>query len=232
MDDFLFIIPARGGSKGIVGKNIKKLNGIPLIYYSIDFARKFTVDENICLTTDSTEIVEFANKIDLKVPFIRPHSLALDNSGTFDVLKHAVDFYIKLNKIYKGIILLQPTSPFRKVNHLNNALSLFEKKLDMVVSVNQSKGNPYYNLFEENDKGFLELSKKYGNFVRRQDIPDVYEFNGSIYIINWTSIVNFSSFRDFKYIKKFIMDEKYSIDLDNPLDWEFADFLLKKGWYD
>src|SRR5215831_8877346 len=110
----LFIIPARGGSKGIPGKNIKPLNGKPLIYYSIEFARLFSDDQNICITTDSEAIKKTAETIGLAVPFLRPSHLATDTAGTYEVLQHAVGVYKDLAKEYDALVLLQPTSPFRE----------------------------------------------------------------------------------------------------------------------
>ncbi|HTQ63444.1 MAG TPA: acylneuraminate cytidylyltransferase family protein [Puia sp.] len=226
--NILFVIPARGGSKGIPGKNIKELNGKPLIYYSIEFARLFTGDENICVSSDSEEIINSIKKIGLRAPFVRPAALATDTAGSYEVLQHALAFYDAQQKKYDILVLLQPTSPLRKKEHLQQALAMYDSKLDMLVSVKKSKSNPYYNLFEENQDGYLVLSKGEGDYQRRQDIPEVFEFNGSIYIINAHSLQSYKSFKDFKFIKKYTMDDEYSIDLDTPSDWEYLEYLLKK----
>jgi CMP-N,N'-diacetyllegionaminic acid synthase len=222
----LFIIPARGGSKGIPGKNIKLLNGKPLLHYSIEYARIFTGDENICLSTDDNKIIACAQTVGLVVPFIRPEALATDESGTYGVLQHAWNYYHKLGKNYDTIVLLQPTSPLRKPNHLQEALALFSAQTDMVVSVKESKANPYYNLFEEDGEGFLTISKGKGNYTRRQDIPKVYEYNGAIYIINTTSLMNKKSFSEFTAIRKFVMEDSFSVDLDTQEDWDLAEYKL------
>ena len=119
----LVVIPARGGSKGIPHKNIKPLNGKPLICYSIDVARKFTTDEHICVTTDDDEIIKVVEDYGLKVPFKRPEELATDHCGSNEVIQHAYQFYTKQGVQYDAIMLLQPTSPFRKVEFLNEAVS-------------------------------------------------------------------------------------------------------------
>ena len=227
----LFVIPARGGSKGIPGKNIKPLNGKPLIYYSIDLARLFTGDENICVSSDSAEIIDCVEQIGLNVPFIRPFDIATDTSGTYEVLQHAVKYYISKGIKYDALILLQPTSPFRKKKHLNESLALFSEHLDMVVSVKESKANPYYNLFEENKEGLLNISKGNGQYNRRQDVPSVYEYNGSIYIINAKSLQSKNSFREFTAVRKYLMEDPYSIDLDTLDDWDYAEHRMKKKNY-
>lgn len=224
--NILFLIPARGGSKGIPGKNIKLLRGKPLINYSIDIARNFVNDEFICVSTDEDEIINVVENHNLKVLFKRPSKLSTDTSGSYQVILHALHFYEKKGTGVDCIILLQPTSPFRKKEHISQALKLYSDKVDMVVSVKKSKTNPYYNLYEEDKNGFLKISKK-GNYNRRQDCPSIYEFNGSIYIINVSSLKKYNSIADFKKIKKYEMDEIHSTDIDVPLDWLWAEFLIK-----
>jgi CMP-N,N'-diacetyllegionaminic acid synthase len=224
----LFVIPARGGSKGIPGKNIKPLGGKPLIHYSIEYARQFADDEDICLTTDDDKIIESAGKIGYEPPFKRPEFLATDSAGSYDVLVHAFQFYKDKNVCYDVIVLLQPTSPFRLKSHLKDALSLYNSNLDMVVSVNETSNNPYYNLFEPDKNGFLKISKGGGTFTRRQDVPPVYSYNGSLYIINSESLMKNRNFAGFSNIIPFKMDAKYSVDLDEPQDWELAEYLINK----
>lgn len=222
----LFVIPARGGSKGIPGKNIKELDGKPLIGYSLDFARQFAGDEDICLTTDSKEIAETALKLGYQIPFLRPAHLASDTAGSYEVLLHAVEAYEQKGKSYEALILLQPTSPFRKKEQLEQALKLFNPEVDMVVSVKESEANPYYNLFERNGSGFLKKSKQ-GNYERRQDCPPVFQYNGSIYVINIASLKK-ANLNRFEKILGFEMPPEFSIDLDTPLDWMIAESLVKK----
>lgn len=224
----LFIVPARGGSKGIPKKNIKKLSGKPLLHYSLEFSRLFVDDIDICLTTDSLEIIDCAKEINYVSPFLRPLELATDNIGSFDVLKHAIKYYDSKGVFYDIVVLLQPTSPFREKRHLEEALNSFNPELDMVVSVTESGSNPYFNIYEEDISGNLKLSKEGVHILRRQDAPPVYEFNGSIYIINSNSIRFNNSFKEFKFIKKYLMPRIYSVDIDNLLDWKWAEFLIEK----
>ena len=221
----LVIIPARGGSKGIPKKNIKILNGKPLIYYTIDVAREIFEDKDICVTTDSEEIKSVVEQTGLKVPFIRPKHLATDEAGTYEVLLHAVNWYEQKGRHYDVVLLLQPTSPFRTTENVKAALKLFTSDLDMIVSVKETKSNPYYVLFEEDKFGFLKKSKD-GNFTRRQDVPPVYELNGAIYVMNIKSLKE-KSIVSFEKNKKIVMNDYTSIDIDTALDWQIAEGLLR-----
>lgn len=221
----LVVIPARGGSKGVPRKNIKELGGKPLIYYTIEAAREVFEDSKIIVSTDDREIKKAVQKTGLKVPFLRPKELATDEAGTQEVLKHAIQHVEDNGYFPDTLILLQPTSPFRTGKHIKEALNLYDKSLDMVVSVKQTKSNPYYVLFEENEEGFLRKSKE-GNFTRRQDVPNVWEYNGAIYIINIASVMD-KVIKDFKRVKKYEMDESSSHDIDNKFDWSIAESLFK-----
>ncbi|MDD7461673.1 MAG: acylneuraminate cytidylyltransferase family protein [Prevotellaceae bacterium] len=223
----LIIIPARGGSKGIPGKNIKELAGKPLLNYTIELARKLAADEDICLSTDDLDIVNVAESCGLKVPFLRPANLATDYIGTYEVLLHALNFYEEQGHFYEKIILLQNTSPFRKKEQVEEALRLYTPEIDMVVSVKEVTANPYYNCFEEDGNGFLQISKGSGDFIRRQDVPKAYEYNGAIYIINPASLKE-KTLGKFTKRVKYVMDEISSVDLDTMTDWMYAEFLIKE----
>lgn len=222
----LVVIPARGGSKGLPKKNIKILADKPLIQYSIDTARSLVADDDICISTDSDEIIAVVEKGGLKVPFVRPAEFATDTASSRDVIVHALNYYASKGRKFEMVILLQPTSPFRKNSHLKAMVDLFSPDLDMVVSVKEPHNNPYFSMFEENAGGFLELSKK-GTFQRRQDCPKVYAYNGSIYVINSNSILS-KNFNEFTRIRKFVMDDTLSIDIDTQFDWWMAELMLEK----
>ncbi|WP_299519974.1 acylneuraminate cytidylyltransferase family protein [Winogradskyella sp.] len=222
----LVVIPARGGSKGVPGKNIKMLNGKPLINYTIEAARSVFKDEYIYVSTDSNEIKEVAEQIGLLVPFIRPKRLATDTASSRDVLLHALDYFISKNEKQPDvIILLQPTSPFRNGLHIREALGIYNDNLDMVVSVKETKTNPYYVLYEEDENGLLNKSKE-SDAIRRQDVPKVWEINGAIYIINPESI-RVKSINEFNNVMKYEMDEISSHDIDTFLDWNVAEEIVK-----
>ena len=220
----LVVIPARGGSKGVPGKNIKLLNGKPLISYTIEAAIQIFCSSEIIISTDSPAIKEVATRYGLHVPFLRPPELSTDTANTRDVLLDALKFY-EAEHQPDAIVLLQPTSPFRTAQHIEGALLHYNPELDMVVSVSESKSNPYYTLFEENDLGFLEKSKP-SKFLRRQDCPKIWEYNGAIYIINPGTLVEYN-LHDFKRIVKYPMDELSSHDIDTQLDWMIAEQIIK-----
>lgn len=223
----LVIIPARGGSKGIPHKNIKPLGGKPLICYAIDTARKFTSDENICVSTDDDAIIKVVADYGLKVPFKRPDYLATDNAGTNGVLLHALDFYEQKGNHYDVVVLLQATSPFRSAEDVIEAVKLYDDNIDMVTSVMPAKCNPYYDGFEDNAEGLLTICKGDGTIERRQDSPKVWQLNGAVYVINPIQL-KAKGLAGMTKIRKYVMDELHSVDLDNMLDWKIAEIMLEE----
>ncbi|MDT0294069.1 cytidylyltransferase domain-containing protein [Mesonia ostreae] len=221
----LIIITARGGSKGVPGKNIKLLGGKPLIQYSIEAALAITKKENIIVSTDSKEIKDVVESLGISVPELRPTELATDTAGTYEVLSYEIEKVERQNRSFEYFILLQPTSPLRKVHHIQEALQEYNDTLDMVVSVKETKANPYYVLREEDKNGFL-IPSKTSSVTRRQDVPKVWELNGAIYIIN-TKSLKAKPMSQFKYVKKYEMDEISSHDIDSILDWQIAEVLIK-----
>ena len=221
----LVVIPARGGSKRLPNKNIKLLNNKPLIEYTIDAAKKVFKNNEICVTTDSKRIKEIAENSGLKVPFLRPKKLAQDTTSSQDTILHAIDWYNKNGYHPETVVLLQPTSPFREVNHIKEALKTFSSNIDMVVSVKETESNPYFVLFEENKNGYLRKTKD-SAFTRKQDCPKVWEYNGSIYVMNVASLRK-NKIEKFTKIKKFIMDDPVlSVDIDTEIDWIMAESIL------
>jgi CMP-N,N'-diacetyllegionaminic acid synthase len=223
----LIIIPARGGSKRLPGKNIKALKGKPVIHYTIEAAKEVFDSAQICVSTDDNSIKESAEKTGLSVPFLRPDHLATDTADSRSVLVHAHQFYRdEMNYDADVIILLQPTSPFRTGEHIIEALQLFDFSLDQVLSVKETDVNPYFLHFEEDENGYLKkvLNK---SFTRKQDCPTVYEINGAIYIINTASLYKQNTLI-FDKTRKYVMDKRSSIDIDDLLDFKFAEFILDK----
>lgn len=220
VNDVLAIIPARGGSKGLPGKNIKLLNGKPLIWYTIEAAREVFPDGNICVSTDDSKIYEIVKKTGLNVPFLRSPELSTDTANTWDVVRHAVEWYKNRGKVFSKVAILQPTSPLRNGNHIHEAIGLFDADTEMVVSVKETKANPYFTLLEENESGFVSRSKK-SMFSRRQDCPPVYEINGAIYIIQ-PKILDLLSPWESSNIKKYLMSNYESIDIDDQMDFNLA----------
>lgn len=224
----LFLIPARAGSKGLPGKNTKLLGNKSLIEYSIDFALdNMAAEDKLCVSTNDPEVVIILNKRGINLPFVRPDFLSSDLSGMHEVIEHALLHYQTLGQNFDRLLLLQPTSPFRIKEDFNKINEQYDSSIDMVVSVKISKENPYFNLFEENELGFL-VKSKIGYFERRQDCPLIYIYNGSMYLINVNSILK-NKLHEFKKIRKMIMSEKGSVDIDTYADWILAEYFLKQN---
>ncbi len=222
----LILIPARAGSKGLPGKNVKVLGEIPLIAHTIVFAKQVAdLEDQICVSTNDQDVIDIAKEYGLTVPFVRPENLSSDTASSYAVMLHAIDHYSNLGKQFDNLLLLQPTSPFRAIEDFDNLKAQYDKGCDMAVSVSIAKSNPYFNLFEEDESGHLKKSKE-SDAVRRQDCPNVYEYNGSLYLINVKSLLK-SDFQGFSKIRKSIMPESRSIDIDTILDWKMAEFCLR-----
>lgn len=228
----LITICARGGSKGIPGKNIKIINGKPLIAYSIDvavqLAKKYDID--IFLSTDADEIKNIVKYLELPIDlsYNRPDFLANDTAGKLDAIVDVKNYAKQKNEIeYDFVIDLDVTSPLRTVEDLEKSIeSLFlnEEALNL-FSVSQANRNPYFNMVEENADGFYNLCKK-GEFLTRQSAPRVFDLNASFYIFK-------KSF--FEANNKTVITDRslvYEVphlcfDLDHQIDFEFMSFLLE-----
>lgn len=217
----LAIIPARGGSKGVPGKNIRSLGGRPLIHYTLEAARDCFDDGHILVSTDDEEIRQTVEETGLKVPFLRPQRLATDRTPMRDVLLHALEWSEREGYSPDVAVLLQPTSPFRTACHIREALELWDPDLEMIGSVKETEANPYYVLFEENERGFLEPVKE-GHFTSRQECPKVWELNGAIYIL-CTDALRERPKEEFTRVRKFVMDRYSSHDIDTEVDWYAAE---------
>lgn len=222
----LVLIPARGGSKGIPGKNVKRFAGLPLICYSVRVAKQIASTADICVSTDSEEIAEVVRGEGIEVPFMRPAELATDTAGSREVIIHALDYYRNKGIDYDTIILLQPTSPLRNVDDVRGCIALYHPGVDMVVSVKEAATNPYYNCYETDGDGFLSISKGNGGYTRRQDAPAAWEFNGAVYVINAESLRKMPMGK-FPHRVPYLMPVERSVDLDTPLDWMVAEEIYK-----
>jgi len=224
----LGIIPARGGSKGIPGKNIKNFNGWPLIYWTIDPALKSGILSRIIVSTDDDEIAGVAKSFGAEVPFKRPTELSGDKSPTLLTVIHAVDYLHKNENYYPDFILLEPTFPGRKPQQIKEAIDLIlATGADSVISLVEvpSKYNPAWQ-FEVTNSGRTKIItgtdfKKI--ITRRQDISKTYIRNGAIYLFR-TDLL-FGSEPSFygKDIRAYIMDPVYNLDIDTMEDWFFAE---------
>lgn len=223
LTDTLFVITARGGSKGLPGKNIKDLCGKPLIAYSIDVARAFTDDEHICVSTDSEEIKGVVEGYGLNVPFIRPEYLASDTATSNDVLVHAVNFFKGKGREYKRLVLLQPTSPLRSVDDVAGSLALYRDDIDMVVSVTKSHAPAV--LCNDDENGYVQLVFN-KTVAGRQYIQEMYEFNGAVYVMNIHSLLN-KGIAGFSKKVKYVMSKENSVDIDDIYDFYQVETIIR-----
>lgn len=225
----LYIIPARGGSKGIPRKNIKDFAGKPLICYSIEAARTLSDDEHVIVSTDDEEIADVARSTGLKVEYMRPSHLATDTAGSREVMIDAMDWAEKKGVDYDMIVLLQPTSPLRNADDIRGCIELYSDEIDMVVSVVEAQSNPYYNCFETSpETGYLHISKGDGLYTRRQDVPKAWEYNGAVYVINPKSLRDMPMGKFSRRIP-YEMPRSRSVDLDTPTDWIIAEMIYKQN---
>lgn len=213
---FLALIPARGGSKGIFKKNIKKVGGKPLILWTIEAAKHSKYISEIIVSSDDEDILSFAEGAGV-IPLIRPSELALDDTPTEPVIKHMYES-VASNQQYDFIILLQPTSPARNEKHIDEAIEiLLERKASSLISVYEPQHSPLKSFILNNEgymKGILDNKMP---FMRRQDLPKSFMSNGAIYIIDVNEFIKKNSLLTERCIP-FLMSEIDSIDIDTLED--------------
>ena len=226
----LCVISARGGSKGVPGKNIRPLSGKPLIAWSIEQAQSSSLIDHVVVSTDNEKIAKISKEYNAEVPFKRPDFLASDKAGKWEVWQHALkeceEFYSKNFDIY---VDLDCTSPIRDVEDIDKAIEKYKKSnFDAIFSVCESRKNPYFNMVEYDENSNLKIVKSLGqSIIRRQDAPKVFEHVASIYVLNP------------KYIKKgtgllsgnvdgYDIGIEKSFDLDSEFDFELIEYLMTK----
>lgn len=224
----LAIIPARGGSKGIPKKNIINLLGKPLLYYSIKCAKESKYIDKIIISTDDIEITKIAKNLGEPVPFLRPKKLSTDKSKSIETVIHVIEELKKKNENYDYIVLLQNTSPLRQSWHVDEAIeNLLESNERDLISISEVTEHPI--LMKTINKNNLANSLiKTNEDMRRQDFPPIYIVNGAIYIqkndINLNLNTNLNGGR-----LTYLMEHKYSVDIDEYLDLEIATHYLKNN---
>jgi len=224
----LALITARGGSKRIPGKNIKKLCGKPLIEWSIDAVDDMEDICDILVSTDDQIIANIANKAEALVPWLRPKKLAGDNSSSVDVALHALNWYQDQYGRVDGILLLQPTSPFRTRKTILKGIELFSKnEMQSVVSFSKVKDHPFWCFELENGimKKYINKQEKH---LQSQELPDVYVTNGAFYLITPDNLRKHESFYKGSIIPLIIDDHKESLDIDTEWDWEVAEMICSQ----
>lgn len=231
-NEILAIIPARGGSKGVPRKNIKELDGKPLIAWTIEAALKSKYIDRVVVSTEDREISIISEENGAEVPFLRPLHLSNDDTPTIDVIVYTIN---ELKKRYnyspQYVILLQCTSPLRNVNNVDEAIERFinNKECDSLVSVSEVEHTPYWNKMISKDgyiTNFIDYDEN--KLTRRQQFESVYRLNGAIYISSKENLVKFNSFLTVKTIP-YIMSRKSSIDIDDIDDFGIAEYFLKNN---
>lgn len=230
--NLLITICARGGSKGIPGKNIRLINGAPLISLSINTAKKIALiyDADIALSTDDNAIKKVASDYGLTTGYLRPNHLASDKAGKIETISNLLEYEEKIrNKRYDFILDLDVTSPIRTIADLNTAFKMIKRDDDALnlFSVSIANRNPYFNMVEKQKSGYFGLIKK-GEFSTRQSAPAVYDMNASFYFYR-------RSFFDLN-LKSSITDKSLvyvmphlCFDLDHEIDFDFMEYLIVSG---
>lgn len=222
----LALIPARGGSKGIPNKNIISLANKPLIAYSIEECKKSRYIDDIVVSTDSETIAKVAKEYGAEVPFLRPEELAKDTSKTVDSVLHAIEELGKFGRDYDSFVLIQPTQPLRTFEDIDGAIEIhYENEKKNVVSVCEVSEHPL--LMRTISNGVLEPLLNKSSTCRRQDMDKYYKVNGCVYVNSVDKLDVNTSFNDNPI--PYIMDQSHSVDIDEPSDLEYAEFLLNKG---
>jgi CMP-N,N'-diacetyllegionaminic acid synthase len=226
----LALVPARGGSKRVPNKNILELGGKPLIEWTIDQALGLPEIEDVLVSTDSMAIAKVAENAGALVPWLRPAELSTDTSTTVAVVLHALTWYEQINGPIDAILLLQPTSPFRTVDSISNAIRTYAsqnaKNRHSVISVSPAIQHPAWSFYMKNGEvnpvlGWSSVSQ------RSQDLTPVYVLNGAIYVIPAKDIRQGLPIVRQGFLPFEMNDQGESLDIDTHEDWNYAEFLIK-----
>jgi len=224
----LAIIPARGGSKGIIRKNIKNLAGKPLIGWTIETALKTSIIERIIVSTDDEEIAEVGEFFGAEVPFLRPKELALDNTTDMAVYEHTLDWLMQNEGYLPDIIVwLRPTSPLRTSEDIEKAVELLvESRADWVRSVCKVENHPYwtYRLVNNKMEPFIE-GIDIRKYLRRQLLPPAYRVNGNV-DVTWRKTIVDKKMLYSGNLHAYVMPVERSLDIDTMIDFVFAEALM------
>ena len=226
-DAFIF---ARGGSKGVKGKNIKPIAGKPLISWSIDMALANERIRRVIVSTDSEEIAAVARQSGAEVPFIRPAELASDESREWDAWRHALSEMEKIDgQMLKAVVSLPATAPLRNQEDINQCLDLFESENpDVVLSITETSHSPWFNMVRRDAEGKVSLLMgEEGKIARRQDAPVCYNIATVCYVVKSDYVMKSENLFEGK-TKAVIIPPERAIDIDTPFDFELAGILLAK----
>lgn len=224
----LYIIPARGGSKGLPEKNIRILGDKPMIAHSIVAAQQSDFKGTVLVSTDDKRIAAVAKEYDAQVPFLRPEALSSDSAASIDAVFHALDFYSNINMMFDFVVLLQPTSPLRTAKDIDNAMAvMLEKKAEAVVSVCEAEHHPLWTNTLPPDGSMKDFIREEIKGLNRQQLPKYYRLNGAIYISALAALYKYKSFLH-EGTYSYIMPSERSVDIDYEIDLKLAELLLRK----
>jgi len=222
----LALIPARGGSKRLPGKNTRVLRGKPLIEWSIQAAQGIPEIVDIVVSTDDAGISDIARKAGASVPWLRPAALATDEASSVDVALHALDYYEGLHGPVDGLLLLQPTSPFRSREAVSRGLELFRvHAFRSVVGVSQASTHPLW-CFRIDGASMKPFVERRQTDLRAQDLPPAYVLNGAFYLISPAELRASRSFCNEDTMPLIMDDPIEGVDIDTETDWQWAEYLL------
>ena len=222
------IIPARSGSKGVRDKNIRKLNGIPLIAYSIKCAIESDMFDCVFVSTDSEEYAKIAKEYGADAHFLRSEGNSTDMAGSWDVVREVVEQFEKEGKVFDNIMLLQPTSPLRTKEDVRKCFEMMkDKNADAIVSVTEVEHSPLWCNILPEDLSMEQFYNEKAIDTPRQKLPIYYRLNGAIYLIKSEELRKDKMFRKNNYA--YIMSGEKSIDIDNELDFKIAEYILKNN---
>jgi CMP-N,N'-diacetyllegionaminic acid synthase len=232
----LHLITARGGSKGVPGKNLRKIGGLSLVGFKAISALGSRYCTRAMISTDSPEIQEEARRYGVEAPFLRPAELATDSASSMDVLAHAMDFVEREGKsVFDAVMLLEPSSPFATSQDLDKAVELMERaQASAVVGIRAVHVNSIFQAPVDNEFRLTQLLRQIPQgSARRQDLPQEYTLSGTLYLVRWESFKKHHSiYGDPENTYGYVMDPAHSLEIDEPLDLAWAEFLVERKMID
>ena len=226
MRTFAFIF-ARGGSKGVPGKNIKEICGKPLIAYSIEIAQEIECIDKIFVSTEDNKIATVSKKYGADI-IPRPVSLAEDDSAEWLAWQHAIKWLEEKGDSFSVFVSIPTTSPLRNKSDITQCLESLDEKTDMVVGISEAARSPWFNMVQKKDGGFIDvLMKNDICYARRQETPKIFNMTTVAYVSRPEFITNFTGIFDGK-VKGVEIPAERALDIDTELDFEIAELLMGK----
>ena len=225
----LGLIPARGGSKGLPQKNVRFLQGKPLIAWTIEQSIASKYLDQVIVSTDDKEIDAVSERFGVKAPFVRPEELATDEARMVDVVLHAINWLENNDRIYDLIVLLQPTSPTRITEDIDNAIELlFKRGASSIISVCEDGHPPFWSNTLPEDGCMKNFVKDEHLGKNRQDLPQSFRINGAVYVVYSDYLKEEKEFLG-NNTYAYIMPDSRSVDIDNMVDFKLAELILQES---